>query len=355
MAKRIESIDIFRGIAVLQMIFWQIFDFFSRTDIYEQSSPYFINIFNMPINGIGLALFTFASGASVYISITGKLKKNIKIKDIILHSTRRYGGYILLSLVFTTFVFGFNVFYTWKEAVQGIGFAALIAAMLILISRSKWFFAFFGVILAFTQPFLRAILENDFIIKNYPLEPVSFGIISNGISLFLNSTIRGFFSLTHALPMLLFGVALAAMMAKSNKEQVIRTSFLIGALMMLVSMIMHSTFNKINVYNWSTAYLIGFAGFSFLLFSLIEYALLKLGKGIITNFLSLFGKIAVVAYFLHFIIIYKPLKLLGIESIFNYPVSYLLTIISVALLYYICKAWLLNKSIILTKIRLKNK
>ncbi|MFH2028337.1 MAG: heparan-alpha-glucosaminide N-acetyltransferase domain-containing protein, partial [Nanoarchaeota archaeon] len=85
MARRIESIDIFRGIAVLQMIFWQIFDFFAKGDIYSDI-PYYFPMFNMPINGIGLALFTFASGASVYISISSRLKKGIKIKDIILHS-----------------------------------------------------------------------------------------------------------------------------------------------------------------------------------------------------------------------------------------------------------------------------
>ncbi len=77
MENRIASIDIFRGIAILQLIFWQIFDFFAKVDIYTQA-PYYITMFNMPINGIGVAMFAFISGASVYISVSKKLSKGGK-------------------------------------------------------------------------------------------------------------------------------------------------------------------------------------------------------------------------------------------------------------------------------------
>ncbi len=351
MTKRIVSIDILRGLAVLQMIFWQIFDFFSRVDIYTSDSPYFVSMFNMPINGIGLALFAFASGASLYISVIGRLERKIRIRNIVFHSIKRYGGYIMLSLVFTTYVFGFEIFYVWKEAVQGIGFAALICAILILFCKSKWFFAILGVVFALVQPFLRALLENDFIAINYPLEPASLGLVSGLVSLLLNSTIRGFFSLTHTLPLLLFGVVLASILFGSGKKRVMGTSLFIGLIMIFSALIMHLSFNRIDVYMWSPSYQIGFIGFSFLLFVLIEYLLQRYGEGRIADFLSLFGKTAIIAYLFHFVVIYKPLSIFNAESLLGQPMSFLLTVISVAVIYYSCKVWLLNKKGFFLKIR----
>lgn len=342
MKDRIDSIDIFRGIAVLQMIFWQIFDFFAKADIYTHT-PYYIPSLNMPINGIGVGLFAFISGASVYLSVSKRLKKNIRKSSIILHVIKRYGGYILLSLFFTTFVFGFGIFYTWNEVIQGIGLAALIAALMILSFRSKWLFAGLSLIIVFIQPFLRQAIDNDFITQSFPYNPTSFNVLSNIVSILLNFTLRGFFSLSNLLPITLFGVCLSVFIIKSRKNQLIRNSLLTGIIITLVSVLLHFSFIQIDYYNWSSSYLLFYIGLSFLLFGSIEHLLLKFGKGKISNFFILFGKTAIVAYLFHFVFILKPLKLLNIESTLGSPISYLLSIVSISIIYYVCKIWLLKK------------
>jgi len=114
---------------------------------------------------------------------------------------------------------------------------------------------------------------------------------------------------------------------------------------------MHFSFNKIDVYNWSSAYQIGFVGISFLVFSLIEFLLLKFGKNRISEFLNLFGKTAIIAYLFHFVVIFKSLEVLNVESTLGQPISYVLTIISVIITYYVCKIWLFNKKALFRKIK----
>jgi len=348
METRIDSIDLFRGIAVLQMIFWQIFDFFAKTDIYTQA-PYYLPFFNMPINGIGVGLFAFISGTGVYISVRKRLNKKVKKTKIISHATKRYGGYILLSLLFTTFVFGFKTFYTWNEAIQGIGLAALIVALIILLFRSKWILASLSLIMIFIQPILRQIIENNFINQNFPLNPTSFSLLLNPISLIFNSTLRGFFSLSNLLPITLFGVILSFFILQ--KKQLIKNTLITGSIITLASFILHFSFNKIDYYNRSPSYILFYIGFSFLLFGLIEYSLTKFQKNKVINMFILFGKTAIVAYLFHFIFIYKTLEILKIESSFSSPISYLFTILSIIVIYYICKFWLKNKHLILNKLK----
>ncbi|MBW2977271.1 DUF1624 domain-containing protein [Candidatus Woesearchaeota archaeon] len=341
--KRIDSIDILRGIAILQMVFWQIFDFFAKTNIYSQA-PYYIPFFNISINWIGIGMFAFISGTSAYISVKKRLDKNIKKSNIILHAIKRYGGYILISLFFTSFVFGFRIFYQWNEAIQGIGLAALFAVLLILLFKSKWVFAGIGLIIIFIQPFLKSILENNYIIQNYPFNPILFTPLSNLISIVLNFSVRGGFSLVHLLPFAIFGVVLSILIFRLKKIQLIRISSLLGVLIVLISLVLHFSFSPINGYGKSPSYLLFFVGLFFLIFGLIEYLLAKFGGNKIFDFLIVFGKGAIVAYLFHFLFIYKPLQILNIESTFGSLVSYLLAIVFTIILYYICKGWLLFKA-----------
>ncbi len=349
---RIESIDIIRGFAVLQMIFWQTFDFFAKANIYLDE-PYYNHFFNLPVHVFG-GLFIVISGASAYISVSKKIGANVKKRDILLHAIKRYGGYILLSLFFTTFVLGFRVFYTWNEAIQGIGLTVLIAVLIILFVRSKWVFAALGLVLIVAQPFLRQILENDFVYNNFPYELISFNLFSNIVSFFLNLTVRGFFSLAHLLPMALLGVFLAVLIREWDRSKVIKFSSILGFVFIMVSLVSHFLFIEINLFDRSPITPLLLVGMTFLAFGVVEHLLIRFGKGRIFNFLGLFGKTAIIAYLFHFVLIYKPLKILNIESMLGTSVSYMLTVISVIIIYYACKMWLSKKDLISNKINPKN-
>jgi predicted acyltransferase len=348
--KRINSIDILRGIAILQMIFWQIFDFFAKINIYSQA-PYYIPLFNMSINWIGIGMFSFISGTAAYISVKKRLDKNIENSKIILRAVKRYGGYILISLFFTTFVFGFKIFYGWDEAIQGIGLAALFAVLLILLFKSRWIFAGIGLIILFIQPFLRSVLENNYISQIYPYELISFAPLINIISIILNFTIRGTFALSHLLPFAMFGAVLSMFIFKLKKNQLIKITLSAGAIIILISLALHFSFNHINGYNKSPSYLLFFIGLFFFIFGLIEYLLIKIGKNRIFDVLIVFGKAAIIAYLFHFLFIFKPLEILNIESTFGSLISYIFSIIFIIIIYYICKIWLLKKSLIINKIK----
>ena len=327
MKSRYDLIDIFRGIALLQMIIWQIFDFFYVKDIYSDA-PYYIEFLNMPVNGIGVGLFAFIAGVSVYTSISERKKH--PHSSILSHLFKRYGSYIILSLLFTTFVFGFNVFYTWSEAIQGIGFAALVAGIILLFTKSTWITGLLGIAIIIIQPWLRAIADS---IEIFSYDFLSIDIFANAASVFLNATVRGFFSLSHLLPIVLFGILLGRFIVENKSPA--KRSLNLGMLFVVASLILHFTLNSINYYDRSISYILFYIGLSFLLFALIAYLKLK------SRVLIMFGQVSLIAYVAHFIFIYKPLSLLGIESTFGLLASWMYAITSVIILYFFSK-WLLQ-------------
>ncbi len=335
--KRIESIDIVRGIAVLQMIFWQIYDFFARTDIYAASDPLFFQPFNSPINGIGLILFAFISGTSLLFTV--RKREHLGRLKVIYHSILRYGSYIIVSLFFTSFVFGFRIFYIWGEAIQGIGLAAMAATVLILLIRSKWIIFFIGILLSVLQPFIRAIISNPYIMSNWPLEPTTLNAQINLVSLLLNMSVRGYFSLLHILPVMLFGVFLSYLIIKYQKKIIPPASFIMIGFAAL-GLIFHILWNSIDVYNWTPAYQFFYASVSILLFILAELTLRSIGRINLTYFLSVFGQTPIIAYLGHFLLVKKPLEIFGLENTFSSGISLIFAILIVSIFYYISKMYI---------------
>ena len=336
--KRIESIDIIRGFAVLQMIFWQTYDFFAKTDIYAPSDPLFFAPFNHPINGIGLILFAFISGTSLFFSV--KKRMNLGKKKVFLHSLVRYGSYIIASLFFTSFIFGFKTFYIWGEAIQGIGLGAIIATILILFVSSKWVYLGLGIILSLVQPLIRASLMG--FSGQFPLDPV---LAPKAIvSIFLNATVRGYFSLTHVLPVMFFGIFLSIVIKElNNKKKIIIQTSILASVFCIVGLILHFTHDSIDVYNWTPAYQLFYTGISLALFLGSELILHKNGKTRLTNFLSVFGRAPIVAYLGHFLFIKKPLELLGIENTFQSSISLIFSILLIFIIHKASLLWLARK------------
>lgn len=331
MKNRILFLDFFRGIAILQMIFWQIFDFFAKPDIYIDA-PFYISLFNMPIHGIVVGLFAFISGFSVYLSIKNKKEKEKKRPEIIKHIFKRYGVYILLSLLLTIIVFDINMFFGWNEAVQGIALSALVLGFLLMFSRSVYPAFIIAVLIILFQKLLREIIANN---------------LGNAWNFILNPLFNGFFSLSHLLPAAIFGALMASLYFKSKKKQFVKSSLLIGLPLLIFSIVAHILDFKIDYYNRSFSYLIFLVGFSTLIL-LVIYLIIK--NNLICRIISLFGQTALFVYLAHFLLIFKPLEIMGLNNTFAINISLLISVIAVILLYYLSIAWLKLKKIISIKI-----
>ena len=315
---RIDSVDAFRGLALLLMIFWQMFDFFSIANIYTDA-PFYLKEFNMPIHGIVVGLFAFIAGFGIYLSISKRTREN-KFSTL-KHGFSRYFGYILISLVFTTFVFGFNVFFGWEEVIQGIGLSGLIAFCLILFNRSKLFLGILALGLIILQSFAL----------NFAYQQTQEGLAG----FLVNLSVRGFFSIINILPLILIGAIVATYFTKSKAYNLL----LVGFILIIFSLISHQ-FVEIDYYNRSVTYSIFFTGVSVLLFSIIDAILKKRENFVLFKPLKTIGKGALLGYLLHFLLIYKTSVVFGFNSIFDSNLSIIFSIISIIIIYFVVKIWI---------------
>ena len=332
---RIKPIDVVRGIAVVQMVFWQIFDFLVKGSIYTDA-PYAIEAFNAPPHFSVLVLFLTMSGASLYVSMSKRLKKGNGRPDmrkrigLLKHTIKRYGTLILISLFFTTFVFGFCTFFKWEEAIQGIGLTAIVTSLILLAGIDSMRLLFLLVVaLLLIQPLIVANI--------WPLTDEYLFCVTNTEagqfvpSLLVNASVRSFFSFTNLLPLMLVGV----MIGKASESGLIgkkSASFmLLGFLLVLSAILMHfcsllepsAGFLSIDFYARSYSTLTLEIGIAVALFSFVEHIHAKSTKGAkitertngvvdgILEFFVPFGVRTLVAYFGHFLLVYKLLEIIG--------------------------------------------
>jgi len=332
-----KSIDIVRGIAVVQMIFWQMFDFFSKIDIYRDF-PHVVKTINTPPHFSVLVLFLSMSGASLFISVSKKLTKGMKKSEILKYITKRYGSFVIISLFFTTLVFDFCTFFRWEEAIQGIGLTATFASMIILaiydeksvkskfLNRATLIIIFLTTILVILQPIVARNVWG--VTKEYMFCNTNMDTGQFLQSLLINSSLRGFFSIRGLLPMVFIGVLLGQMAVSDNLKKSNFPIFLIGITLVLSSALSH-------FYSHSNESLKGFAidfyarsypslmleiGILFILFSSVEFILNRenwdLAKTTL-NFFVPFGMFTLVSYLGHFLLVYKPLQLISVYTNFN--------------------------------------
>jgi uncharacterized membrane protein len=331
--ERIASVDILRGIAVLQMIFWQIFDFLAKTDIYS-TPPFFIGEFNMPPHFSVFILFMSMSGASLYVSIARKMKTGLSKKDLTKHVLKRYGKLVLISLFFTSFVFSFCTFFGWDEAAQGIGLTAIIIFLILLINPSTKILAALALFLFLLKPVLMgSILEY---VENYPKCVMEYNFAIFVSSLTINSFVRGFFSVFNLLPLMITGIIFIKMI-KSNRLNFRRSAF-VGGGMVLTAIILHFLGLRIDFYMRSYSSILLEIGTVLALYTIIEY-LSKKKLNRILNPLENFGKGAFIAYFAHFLFIYKPLQLLNLTKSLSLGMAALVSVPLVAAIYLAINFW----------------
>ncbi|MFH0868797.1 MAG: hypothetical protein V1839_01070 [archaeon] len=315
--ERLEYIDVFRGVAILDMIILQIFDVLSKLSIYSDPPFYYA-----PLNWTAFPpplLFTFVAGMSVFL-LTEKLLQN-KEKSIPFKVVKRYGFYVLISLPFTWFMWNLATYLGWNEAIQGIGLTAIFLSLILMV-----------------KPRVRNLLAMTLIFSGlqaalfYLTRGISYGLAADTI---LNALARGWFSVANLLPLMLGGV-LFFKLIKSGK---IKAAWAMAVAFTLLGIVLHLAGLKIDYYERSLAFSIFAVGLAALVV-LAVYALWKRFRNINWRPAIALGQASFAIYIGHYLFIIKPLRLLGLADKLGNWISLVLTIVLVIAIYFVVEYYL---------------
>lgn len=354
---RVESIDIVRGFAILSMMFWHIFDFFWKGNVYTDA-PFVISFMQAPPNFYVVALFTAMSGASLYLSMKSKRKKGMAKMNLFKYVFVRYGKFVIFSLFFTTFIFGFCTYVKWEEAVQGITLTAIFASLPILVIDDKKHLSLFLMLCALIFFIAQPVgVRNSWISeKNYPYCKTSSDITYLPTSIAANALFYGFFSVFRLLPFFmlgaLLGIAAEKGYLKENHVKVIGIGILFAMLSFVIYYLnLRGYFGQnFSFLFYSRTYpsLILECSIVIILMGLAEYTIKH--KTIIlkqlSDFVLPFGKYTLMAYFGHFMLMYKPIEIVSkytqfkILDSFGYNVSFTMAVLGLLLFREMTVLWL---------------
>lgn len=332
---RLNNIDITRGVAILLMAFFQVLDFFWREDVYT-AKPFAFSFMSAPPHFAVLALFLASAGAGMFLSFSKRIKKN-NPKQIFAHIIQRYGFFIVASAVFTTFMWNFCTFYTWGEAIQGIGITAIVAFFILIFNPSSSVLILLSAFLVFLQPIIKPLIFS--LTSSFPYCSESFGVVFV-IGLILNALLRGFFSPLNLLPLFLTGVILVkSFNSAESKEKYNRIVFLTAVALILNALILHFAGFVINFYDRTFNSIMIEVGIVMFIFS--GYSLLnnKRIKNVIDRILLPYGLNPLTAYLAHFLLVLKPLQLLNLDNSLSLPFSLCASIIFMTALNLVLSKW----------------
>lgn len=325
-AVRLEYVDVFRGVAILDMIILQIFDVLSKYNIYTDP-PFYYAPFNMAAFPPPL-LFTFVAGMSVFL-LSEKMRQ-AQEKGIFFKILKRYGFYVLISIPFTWFVWNISTYFGWNEAVQGIGLTAIFLSLILLAKpRNKHLLA---MIFGFSA--LQAVLF--FYAKTIPSDYSS--LLSAAETIAVNALVRGWFSVANLLPLMLGGV-LFFKLIKSDK---FKTALVLSAVFLLAGILLHVAGLKIDYYARSFA----FSLFGVGLAALTILAVFYIWKHVKLNWhpVVVLGQASFAVYIGHFLFIIKPLRVFGLADKLNGWLALAFTIGLVVMIYFVMNYYLKLKA-----------
>ncbi len=284
---RIKYVDEFRGLALLIMMFIQIYDALAKTSIYTDP-PFFVKEFDMVTLLPPSILFSFVSGISVYLLL--KNRKNYTKKELFYSLIKRYGIYILISLPFTTFMWGLTTYLQWNEAIQGIALSGIILGLIII------FLAPSDVELILSAMIITLI--RHYLMKVYVPFPYTPKFDNTFFaSLLLNMIYRGWFSITNLLPLMIGGILFFKIIKRKPM-----LALIVGGVILGISLTLHFTgLLKIDYYRKSINMTIYGIGSCFIVFGLIYFLRNKL------EFLSIIGLASLFLYISHNVLLLKPL------------------------------------------------
>lgn len=329
--KRLEWLDSFRGMALLYMVICHLFNYFSINSIYK-TSPYYIHELNSATLFPPPYLFLFVSGMSVFLLRRKLLSIGLKPTQIITGVIRRYGFYVLLSLPFTTIMFGFNTYFQWEEAIQGIGMAAIFTMIILLFVKPK--LRYYLPIIVLFYILLNLLLGISGGIGTFNEFPVDFDIEGYSITQLIIGTLvnllfGGWFSLLTLIPIMLGGI----IFLKNFLDNEYRKNTTLSLLFLLSAVVLHLIGFEIDYYNRSFSLIFLIIGECGLVCSVMYYLSEIKGMKFFSKPLSVYGRFSLWIYVGHFLLIVKTFQIMGWADTLTDGVSWLLAIFFATLIY----------------------
>jgi len=298
--ERISAIDAVRGIAVLWMIWFQTWDFFSKDfKLYSEFWYQSFDFFNW------LPIFAIVSGLCISISVSGKLEGGWPKLKVFVHGIRRYGFYILVSFFICLWTLDLDIFLSFDEILGAIGIYALITLTLILVFHGHKFLLMIAIYLMSFR--LRELFYTGFL---------------NGENLIVPQFLRGY-TIWLMLPFFFSGVFIADMVLKKEIKNLILFAVSLLPLSFMLSYL-----------GDQTSYEFGTLSFNInnVIVVLVLFALtIHFEKHSFLGILGFFGKHALFFCSCHYILWYKLLLETGLIKSFDLLSSVVLTVFSIFL------------------------
>lgn len=283
--------DILRGIAVLWMITFQTFDFFSMDfKMYGDFFYIFLNSFNW------LSIFMLVSGASLWLMVNKRLQEGYPKTKILLNGLKRYGFYLVLSFFLSLWCFNFDTFLKLNEILGAIGVYALASLVLLLV--------FYKVEFSFL-PLMFLVFSSSFWAKD----------------LFPDR----FFPFWFILPFFLSGMFLSKLVLEKKVKQLLLFDLLLSPIMFFLVLLG----DNISYVDKSLSFVV------FNVFVVVSLFVLVIWfeNSRFLDFFSFVGKHALFFYVFHFVVWFKLLVYFNVFQSFNQLNSVLLTFLAIAIMF----------------------
>lgn len=243
-----------------------------------------------------LPMFMFVSGTSLWFMVNKRLDSDLSRWRISFHGIKRYGSYILLSLLLSLWCFSFQTFLNLNEILGAIGVYVLVTlCILLLCFGNEWIFI-----------------------------PLAFAVY--GLSFWFGDLLSfQYYPFHRMLPFFFLGVFYAKfVMNRSLKKSIL---FKLSLLVVIAGLaFLGDDFS----YRENS---LGFVILNILLIAILLAIIDRIQYLKILNIFSFIGKNALFFYVFHYAVWFRLAVSLNIYQTFDWPSSILLTCVSIALIF----------------------
>lgn len=314
--KRLPYVDVFRGVAILIMIFFHFIHTLAPVNVYADF-PYFLEslgIFSFPAPPF---LFLFVAGMSSYLLVTKRRNEGYSRKETAKNVVRKYGRYVLISLPFAWIVFGLETWLAWEEALQGIGLSIIILALL-------YQFVDLDIYTGAVTMFISAVLQSQRTLifnKLTAILPVIHNELIVGAGMLLwNAFFGGYFAVTNLLPFAIGGLLMIKLLYERETP---RIALFLGAGFTVFSFLLTVAGYSLQFYARDVP--LGFygAGTAMMIYYAVYWIWEQHPDAAVFEVLSTIGKLAFLIYVWSWIAVIKVAEVVGLTGTIPHLQAYI--------------------------------